>query len=174
MVRLGQHLVQLIGRVDALDAARRLSRMAPRANDAHADGVGAPGQRLPDIAQADHRQRLTAKLVDGQSLAPVPFVARLCPHQLRQSAREAEHHAEQILRHVGRMHAAVVGQDQVALDQLGEEDAVDARAAGREPAQLRMIAHQVGVESPADQRLCTVHHLGQLARSVQTTTSTSG
>ena len=108
-----EHLLDLVGTVDAVDGRMRLGR-ALRADHPHAESRGLRGQRQTDGTQAQDPERLTGGDT-GQCPPPVPLA--LTVQEDGQLLDQAEHQGETELRHRLRRHPPVVGdQDPISAD----------------------------------------------------------
>ena len=129
------HAQQLVDRDAGVVSGRRivLQRHQP-----HAERPRAHGDRLADPPEADDEQRLARQLagpVGAGRQVPLPASRELGAKQLRHPAREHQHHRQHVLRDVGPVHAARVGDLDAAREKGRRGDLVQPRRHRAEPAE---------------------------------------
>ena len=143
MIGVRQRLMKVLDRRTRF-ASRRRRQVAPAAQpvDAHAKRGGALGDCLTDVAHADDQHGLALQLRDFvvRRFMSRHALARLRLDQSRETASERDHHAQHMLGHVRRRHAARVGHHDPARGDCRQIVALDAGARGVHPAQLGAAA----------------------------------
>jgi hypothetical protein len=144
-VRAGGELVQFVRQAHVAHVGRAFPTARADGHDPHAHGMGAPRHLDADAAEPDHEHRL---VLERQHLARRRQRARpAAGHALgnveMQPAGIGEHHGHDVLGHHGSGDALHVGQQDCALAQRRDRDAV--LHAGREhldPADVRARGQQ--------------------------------
>ena len=139
-------LVELVGRLDALDAevakALRGDELVER-DDVHLEGERALGDELADAAEPDHAQRLAVELVAGEPRA-LPFARHERAVGLGDVAGDGERHRDRVLGRGDRVRLRGVDDEDPALCRGVDVDVVDAGAGTPDHAQAVGALDQLG------------------------------
>ena len=138
-------LVELVGRLDALDAevAEALGGdELVEADDLHVERLGAARDQLADPAEADHAERLAVELVAAVARAR-PLAADERAMRLRHVAGQRQRQRQRVLGGGDRVRLRRVDDEDAALGRRDEVDVVDAGAGAADDLQVGGLADQV-------------------------------